>query len=343
MRLLYVYNLNHAQNETEAEFDAPEEIERWQKDLAEFGEVRSVEFESPLGVVAALSGGGGWKPDLVVNMAEGHVGSSREAFVPVCCENLKLPYTGSGPATFMITLDKDWTKREVERLGAMRVPQGVRVEPGNVRNGLRQAGRLRFPLIVKPNLEGSSKGIRADSVVDTPAALAQIVERTMAEYPGPVLVEEYIVGLDVFVPYLEIFRDTRKYGVPHPEVLDPFDVVPDKLVADRGRHFVYDYEAKTTLNDHVDAQVPARLDPDVLEDIRARCARIYKGLGIRDVGRIDLRVTSDGTPYFIEANALPAIGIDGMLCQCAERRAGLNFDGVVRAIVQSALRRYRLV
>ena len=62
---------------------------------------------------------------------------------------------------------------------------------------------LRYPLMVKPNFEGSSMGIRADSVVDDPETLQARVTELLGQYAAGVLIEEYVLGRDVVVPFLE--------------------------------------------------------------------------------------------------------------------------------------------
>src|ERR1035441_5666620 len=48
--------------------------------------------------------------DIIFNLAEGFVGASREAQFPALLEMLDIPYTGSGPLSLAIALDKARTK-----------------------------------------------------------------------------------------------------------------------------------------------------------------------------------------------------------------------------------------
>ena len=341
LQIAYIYNLNRGKGEEDSEFDGADLVARWTKSLKKYGLVRAIEFTDPYTVTRALTQlkKSAKHPILVVNMAEGTTGESREAFVPMLCESLGLTYTGSGPRALMVTLDKNWAKSEVARRGLMQVPQGVLVEGQKILAGLEEANSLRFPLIVKPNFEGSSKGIYSDSVVSNPATLSKKVRKLLAKYPGAVLVEEYIQGMDVFVPYLEIFRGAPGYAVANPEVLDPYQIVADPKILKMRQHFVYGYEAKTKFDHLISVQFPPALHPRVIEDIRSRCAKIYQALSIRDMGRIDLRVTPEGTPYFLELNAIPALGENGQFQEAAHRRARFDYDCIINAIVISALTR----
>src|SRR5438132_3477176 len=108
-------------------------------------------------------------PDFVFNIAEGQgIARSREARVPAVLEMLGIPYTGSDPLTLAVTLDKDCAKRLVASAGVAVAP-GVVVQPGDDPAAIVARARVPFPVIVKPAWEGSSKGIRGKSVVDSPA------------------------------------------------------------------------------------------------------------------------------------------------------------------------------
>lgn len=343
MRLVFVYNVDMGRGDIDVGDDSPEQIERWIRSLSRFGQVTAVELMNPTDVLYELSGGAsGQRPDLVVNMSEARFGTYKEAFLPMLCDALELPHTLSDARGFLLTQDKALAKSEVERLGAMKVPRGVTVHDRAIEEGLASAGGLRYPLIVKPVYNGASEGIYADSVVEDAESLERQVRDLLSDWPGSVLVEEYIRGVDVFVPYLESYRESDTCGVAHPEVLEPYEIYVDKKHLGNRKFFTYDFEFKTTYDHLVQVRTPLSFPPNVIEDIRARCAAIYRGLDIRDVGRIDLRVTEDGTPYFLELNAMPALAEGGEFQQAAYRRGGLDYDGVIGAIVRSAMRRHGL-
>jgi len=70
---------------------------------------------------------------------------------------------------------------------------------------LRDTGLLglAYPVLVKPNYEGSSKGIGDDAVARDPRALFELLTRTLRKYTNGVLVEEFIPGQDINVPFIE--------------------------------------------------------------------------------------------------------------------------------------------
>ena len=128
------------------EFDSPETIGALAQLFAQEGYVVTV-LEADRSLPRRLTSG---NFDLVFNIAEGRGGRCREALVPALCEMLGLHYTGSDPLTLAATLDKDVAKRLL--MGVVKTP-GWRV----VRTlADLQDFDLAFPVIAKPNDEGSS-------------------------------------------------------------------------------------------------------------------------------------------------------------------------------------------
>ena len=173
-----------------------------------------------------------------------------------------------------------------------------------------------MPAIVKPNYEGSSKGIGDDAVARDAKALAEALPRALRAYPAGVLVEEFIAGIDVTVPFLE--------GLGDEGVLLPVEYVIDP--AARSRYNIYDYRLKITEPSKVAVRCPAELPRDVLARLRGDLARpAVRALGMRDVGRIDFRLGEDGRIYLLEVNALPSLE-PGAGIFAAAAREGLDYE-----------------
>ena len=99
------------------------------------------------------------RPDIVFNIAEGASGPCREGYIPSILEHLKIPYTASDPLTLNICLDKSRTKEILAYYGLPTSRFRV-VSDNNF-----SFNSLHYPLMVKPLYEGSSIGIRNDSLV----------------------------------------------------------------------------------------------------------------------------------------------------------------------------------
>ena len=102
------------------------------------------------------------RPELVFNMAEGVWGDSRESHMPAIMEMLRIPYTGSGPLSLALCLNKARAKEILSHYG---IPTARFVVANDAETDIGKF--LNFPMIVKPP-EGSSKGIKNDSIVHDP-------------------------------------------------------------------------------------------------------------------------------------------------------------------------------
>ncbi|HZY03787.1 MAG TPA: D-alanine--D-alanine ligase, partial [Anaeromyxobacteraceae bacterium] len=153
MRIALTHNLRLSDAEEEAEFDTPETVEALAGAIERLGHrVERIEVSGPASrTVARLEAFG---PDLIFNTAEGRRGRFREAFFPALFDELGMPYTGSDAYALSLSLDKQLTKLVLAQ-------HGVPTPRWQFLEGPRQLKptALRLPVIVKPNFEGSSKGI----------------------------------------------------------------------------------------------------------------------------------------------------------------------------------------
>src|SRR3954465_4272532 len=188
MKVAFTYNLRLTdvrETEKEAEYDSAETVNAIAAAIEAAGhEVEKVEVSGPASnLIDRLEA---IDPDLIFNTAEGDRGRMREAFYPALFEELGIPFTGSDAYTNAITLDKWLTKLLVQRAG-IDTARGVLVTVRNFERILERGSGLAFPVIVKPNHEGSSKGIYngalGSSVVKEPKDLASALKVALRAYP----------------------------------------------------------------------------------------------------------------------------------------------------------------
>ena len=263
--------------------------------------------------------------DLVFNLAEGGKGRSREAHIPALLEMLEIPYTHSDPLTLALALDKEMAKRIIAREGIPTpdfrmirdVADLVHVD-------------LPFPLFVKPGYEGSSKGIRSHSRVNTPDELRREVERLLGDYGTLVLVEDFLCGREFTVGIL---------GNGSPYVLGIMEVLPaEGFVED----FVYSVVMKRECADRVRYQSPPDVSVDLLGQIEDMAIRTYKILGCRDVARVDIRLDHQGIPHIIEANPLPGIAPGYSDLVIMAECSGWSYARLIETILGHALDRLQI-
>jgi D-alanine-D-alanine ligase len=316
----------HKQKDMFAEWDTEETVHALRDAIAERYNVVMIEAnEQAYNKLLTI------RPDFVFNIAEGLHGASREAQIPAILEMLQIPYLGSDPLTLGICLDK---ARAKEILAYHKIPTaGFTV--------IRSMSdfddvRLKFPAMVKPLHEGSSKGIYNSCVVRNPDELANEVKIVLDTYNQPALVEDFLSGREFTVAILGNGDDVQVL----PIVEIKFDALP------AGVNPIYSYEAKWIWDQRdnpLDAyECPAKLTEPLKAEIESVCRDAYRVLNCRDWSRIDVRLDAHGTPNVLEINPLPGIlpkPEDNSSFPKAARAAGVSYNQLINAVLDIAMQR----
>jgi D-alanine-D-alanine ligase len=307
-------------DDAEEEFDSPHTIHAIADVLRKLGHSVTLLGDGREFVEKALAE----RPDFVFNFAEGTgVSRSREARVPAVLDLLGIPYTGSDPFTLAVTLDKDCAKKLVAAAG-VAVPHSFALDPDALISEI-SIDALKFPLVVKPAWEGSSKGIRNRCLVKDAQELPDVVESLRVAHPQTILLEEYIEGDEVTVGLLG-------NGVPH--ILGIMRVAPN-FAAER---FIYSLEIKRDYKKLVNYECPPLLPQATLDAIAHAARAAFRALACRDVARVDFRMRG-GVPYFLEVNPLPGLNPDDSDLVIMAGLVGWSYDRLVGTILDEAMKR----
>jgi D-alanine-D-alanine ligase len=259
--------------------------------------------------------------DFAFNIAEGTGRRCRESIPAAVCELLGVAFTGSDSLTLALTLDKALARRVVS-------PE-VPVAPAvllDAEDGEAALGSLRYPVLVKPNDEGSSKGIRDGAVVEDGAAALERSRWLRARYGCPVLVEQYLPGAEITVGITGNGADASVLGM--------MEIAP----AANEHPFVYSVDVKRDWRRRVRYHVPPRVAAATETTLQQLALIAYRLLGCRDVARIDFRLDAAGAPHFIECNPLPGLDPDNsdLVILSAPRR---SYAALVQGILLDAAAR----
>ncbi len=337
MNVALAYNVKrnkpslNPEEQIDLEFDSPNVINGIKKAIESFGH-KVILIEADENAFLKLKKNKA-KIDIVFNIAEGLWGEARETQIPIFCEVLKIPHTHSGPTTHTIKLDKSFTKLVLKGADGINVPDSHVVTSKDY----KIPSNLRFPLIVKPNNEGSSKGIFDKNVVNNTKDLAERIELVSENFKKEVLVEEYIDGREFTVAVMGN-KDLQVL----PIIEQKFDFLPKGMnkIASFELKWLYEDKLKN-LTDAYDC--PAKLDKKLEDEIVRTSKEVYKLLDVKDVARIDYRLRGDGKLFFIEINTLPGINLDeGVISYLptAARAAGLNSTQLIGRILSLACERW---
>ncbi|MCX5974472.1 MAG: ATP-grasp domain-containing protein [Coprothermobacterota bacterium] len=237
-----------------------------------------------------------------------------QAVVATALESAGLPFTGSSALGHFLALNKSWAK-SVWRSQGLPTPTSFDDQPPTAQE---------FPLIVKPTFGGAGEGIYCTSLVHNPQELKE--QLTWMAPLSPLTVEQYIPGREITVGIL---------GDP-PRVLPPLEIGFDRLPEELPP--ILSYEAKTRFVELLNMG-PARLDRGLAAEIGRICLAAFQSLGLRDYGRVDLRLDPANQPYLLEINSLPGLQPDYSDMPRAAALAGINFRDLVWEIANLTLAR----
>ncbi|MBK8254338.1 MAG: ATP-grasp domain-containing protein [Polyangiaceae bacterium] len=192
--------------------------------------------------------------------------------------------------------------------------------------GREKLKAFRYPVIVKPNAEGTSKGITAASVVHDEASARAAVRTLVEKYDQPALIEEYIQGREFTVGLI---------GEKRPRVLPIMEIV----FLSGSKTPVYGFEEKKEFTDRVRNDCPAVLTGAEQKKLEKVARDTFSALDCRDVARVDIRVDASGTPYVIEVNPLPGLAPDFSDLAVIAKQAGMDHKTLVGEILAGAIKR----
>ncbi|MDI9480193.1 MAG: D-alanine--D-alanine ligase [Syntrophomonadaceae bacterium] len=256
-----------------------------------------------------------YAPDVVFIALHGKPGE--DGTVQGLLDLLKIPYTGSGLATSAICIDKVLTKKYLSGEGIPTAPYEIISQSGSQQDtgriGSYLADKLGMPLVVKPSTQGSSIGTL---IVKDPSQIGLALEQAFL-YDREVLVEQYIAGAEVTVAMLGN---------------DEIEVLP--IIEITSVNEFYDFDSKYTQGkcEHI---IPARISPDVKQEIEQIAVQTYKLLGCRGFARVDFRIDKSGKPFVLEVNTIPGM-TEMSLVPDAAKAAGISFNELVERIVRLA-------
>lgn len=267
--------------------------------------------------------------DIVFNIAEGIRGTSREAQVPAVLDFLGIPYTGSGILTLALSLHKAMSKAIFKFNGLPTPNFQLFKSPDEIIDGT-----LKYPIIVKPNREGSSKGLTASSVVYTEKRLREELDRVITLYEQEALAEEFIEGKEITVGVL---------GSDEQQALPALEI--DFSSCGKSGEFFYSWRMKEYQGDEGKYltpafHCPARVNGAEAERIAQAACGAHKALGCLDFSRVDMRLSEDGIPYILEVNPLPGIDPDESNLTYIAKSCGIGYNELINIILTNALKRY---
>jgi D-alanine-D-alanine ligase len=304
----------------EAEFDVARGL------IARGHEVRCLGFRDDIDqLVAGLRA----QPcDVVFNLSERFRGDSALDYtITSIMDMLGIAYTGASSEGLILARDKALTKKVLAYHGIL-IPHFMVCPMGQP---IQRPSDLRFPLIVKPLNEDASVGIAQSSVVRDDDALNSRIVFIHEKIGTAAIVEEFIEGRELYVGVI---------GNERPRALPPIEMVfkNEPNVEGRIATFKAKWSVKYRQSRGIENMVAVDLSKSLVQRLSDVAVRTYKAAGLRDYGRIDVRLAHDDAIYVVEANPNPYLA-DGEDLAWAAEEAGYPYPDLLEKIAEMAIAR----
>ena len=227
-------------------------------------------------------------------------------------EKAGVRYTGSNATASRIAFSKSAAKEKFAECG-VPTPNSILIHYTDDLDRIRQqADQIGYPLVVKPDSQGSSLGI---SIVRNPYDLANAV-RLCFQFDGFGLLEAMIEGTEWTV------------GLIDRETLPAIQIQTN-------REF-YDWQAKY-VDDDTQYIFDAAVAPSLIQRIEATGFAACAAIGTSGMARADIRLDAHHQPWVLEVNTVPGM-TDHSLLPKAAARMGISFPALCDRLVQDCLR-----
>jgi D-alanine-D-alanine ligase len=236
-----------------------------------------------------------------------HGGIGEDGTIQGLLELAGIPYTGSDALGSALAMDKDVAKRLFLAAG-VPTPRWL-MTPATPEEVDQQTG---FPVIVKPNGEGSTVGL---SLVTDPSRLDDAIDLA-AGFGDQVMLEQYIPGRELTVG-----------------ILDDVALAVGEIILETGD--IFDYTAKYQ-SGAAQEIFPADLSERDAERVRELALTAHRALKLANYSRVDFRMDADGGLWCLEANTLPGLTAGSLLPKSAAA-VGISFPELCERICQASL------
>jgi D-alanine-D-alanine ligase len=226
-------------------------------------------------------------------------------------EGWGVPYTGSNSETSRLAFSKSAAKERF-LLSAVPTPAYVLIHESDDATRIeRQAKKLGYPLVVKPDSQGSSLGV---SIVRSPDELPRALTRCF-HYDRFGILERFVDGTEWTVG-----------------LLDQMVLPPIQIETPRG---FFDYEAKYA-DDATQYVFDSDVPPHAIAAIAEVGHRAAEVLGTQGMARVDIRLDKYLQPWVLEVNTIPGMTSHSLVPKAAAR-IGIEFGELCERTIQSCL------
>lgn len=247
-----------------------------------------------------------------------HGANGEDGSVQGLAQLLHIPCVGCDMTASAICMDKLATKEILQTAGIAVAPYEIHREGEAAPDFAGLTSRLATPLFVKPTRAGSSVGVSKVQSAEELAAALDLAH----QHDSVALIEQGITGRELEVAVLGTPPEHKASGVGEIKPGEEFYSYDDKYAADSTSQVI----------------IPAELEAEKAEEIRAMAEKSYALLGCRGLARVDFLMAQNGTVYLNEVNTLPGFTNISMYPKLW-REQGMSYSALVSRLIELALAR----
>ncbi|MGL5506989.1 MAG: D-alanine--D-alanine ligase [Paraclostridium sp.] len=222
-------------------------------------------------------------------------------------EAMDIPYSGCGPLTSALCMDKNMTKKILRDSNLPTAPWTVVKSVDAI--DYEEINSIGYPVFIKPNSGGSSV---ATFLVNSKDEVLNAVQKGL-EVDDCVMIEKYIPGGEYtsFVLNGEVFP----------------------TISIKANSEFFDYESKYSANGAIEEVV--YLEDSLQNQINEISKTCWEAFNCKAYVRVDV-IISDGIPYVLELNTLPGMTQTSLIPRSAAAR-GIEFSQLIDKIIEHSL------
>ena len=249
--------------------------------------------------------------DIIFNALHGEEGE--DGYAQSFFEYSKIPYTHSGVLSSMNAMNKVISKKIFIKHKITTPKYEVINKKNYIFKNFKKAikiKKLKYPMVIKPNNEGSSIGVKICKNLITLKKNINILLKTY----DTLIIENFIGGQEIQVAVL------------NGKALGAIELKPKRKF--------YDYKAKYTKSAKTDHIMPANISKKKYHEVLKIAQRTHKILGCRGVTRSDFKFNNNKF-YLLETNTQPGMTDLSLVPEIANYKK-ISFKKLVQKLILDA-------
>ncbi len=251
------------------------------------------------------------KPNIIFNALHGEEGE--DGYAQSFFEYSKIPYTHSGVLSSMNSMNKIVSKKIFIK-NKIKTPKFIFIKK-NTNNFLKlnktlSTKKFKYPLVVKPNNEGSSIGVK---ICKNFKNLKRDIDYLFKSY-DKLIIENFIAGQEIQVAVL------------NGKALGAIELKPKRKF--------YDFKAKYLKSAKTDHIMPANISKKKYYEVLKIAEKTHKVLECRGVTRSDFKFLNNKF-YLLEINTQPGMTDLSLVPEIASYKK-ISFDRLIEKLILDA-------